>query len=405
MSRYQAPQGFKFDSQTGLYYSCILAADMAGNQSQVVTWFNAESGQYSQNVYPLSAQYQRSVSPQVNRSASPSINSPVSTQAKRPAPPPIHRGEFRGTAGNVSKASGYSSANRRQIITSELRDKGKVAMGRASEGIKGATAGISAQMAENARRNAKQEGLAYIAVDKNGNQTEPHFFRKLFYAAKRFINNAPWWLILAVVGVFFIIDVIRTLIWGFDVQQFFPLILIFLFPAIPCTIMHFRDMKHKYGVKFKETIPTIPLALCGMLSVFPAVCLSFSLPLILLFEGPAPLSVFLWYLCMALASFFMYLIVKRRFKKYNLPVFELRMTMVLLSLISVIAGIAALWAIAVVMIIALVLFLIPMLLDASATPSTSTTSTYETHTEGYDQWGNKVYDSRYDGDFDTWANS
>ena len=101
----------------------------------------------------------------------------------------------------------------------------------------------------------------------------------------------------------------------------------------------------------------------------------------------------------------MYLIVKRRFRKYDLPVFELKMTMVLLSLISVIAGIAALWAIAIVMVIALVLFLIPMLLEASATPSTSLTNTYESHTEGYDQWGNKVYDSRYDGDFDTWANS
>ncbi len=427
MAYYQVPQDYQFDPQTGLYYSQIIASDVSGNQSQIVTWFNADTGQYSQNVYPISpsqaqqsqAQYSPAQQSQAQYSSvkqssaqqsfvqQPSMRQSSaqqsSMQRKRPAPPPINR--------SIVGASDNQSQKRREV-TEELKSKGRAlgnkgreAMSRAGEGIKVATAGIGAQMAENARMNAENEGLAYTAVDKDGNTVEPGFFRNIFYIVKRFINNAPWWLLLAIVGGCLVLDSIRALIWGFDVSNFLPLILFLLFPAIPCTIMHFRDMKNKYGVKFKETIPTIPLALCGMLSVFPAVCISFDLSLIALFEGPGPLGVILWYVCIALSTGIMYLVVKRRFNKYGLPFFELRITIVLLAFISVLAGIAALWAILIVMLVALVLFLIPMLLEAGSTPSTSTSSYTESHTEGYDQWGNKVYDSRYDGDFDTWANS
>ena len=450
MTNYQAPQGYQFDPQTGLYYTQVLASDTLGNQSQVVTWFNAETGEYSQNVYPVAPQPVVQESPsqfaqqtQVRETEPWNLQQnttvrgmqqdiPMLVQRKRPSPPPVSRsavsavagGASGVTAGSAARASGgvqrqlrdpqaaAMRAQKRREVSEDIKnkgrvlgDKGRVAMNRAGEGLKGATAGIGAQMAENARMNAASEGLAYTAMDKDGNVVETGFFRNVFYNVKRFINNAPWWLLAAIVGGCLVIDSIRALIWGFDISNFLPLILLLLFPAIPCSVMHFKDMKNKYGVKFKETIPTIPLALCGMLSVFPAVCISFDLSLIALFEGPGPLGVILWYICISLSAAIMYLVVRRRFRKYNLPVFELRITIVLLAFISVLAGIAALWAILIVMIVALVLFLIPMLLEAGSTPSTSTSSYTESHTEGYDQWGNKVYDSRYDGDFDTWANS
>ncbi|MCR4656701.1 MAG: hypothetical protein K5770_10795 [Lachnospiraceae bacterium] len=51
--KYNIPEGFVLDQNTGLYYSQIIAEDAEGRRSQVVTWFDAESGQYHQEIYPM----------------------------------------------------------------------------------------------------------------------------------------------------------------------------------------------------------------------------------------------------------------------------------------------------------------------------------------------------------------
>ncbi|MBO4808627.1 MAG: hypothetical protein J5537_06250 [Lachnospiraceae bacterium] len=53
MAKYQAPEGYLLDSNTGLYYTQIIAEDEKGAKSQVVTWFNADTGEYRQDVYPI----------------------------------------------------------------------------------------------------------------------------------------------------------------------------------------------------------------------------------------------------------------------------------------------------------------------------------------------------------------
>ena len=53
MAKYQAPEGYVLDSNTGLYYTQVIGEDAAGNKSQVVTWFNADTGEYRQDVYPV----------------------------------------------------------------------------------------------------------------------------------------------------------------------------------------------------------------------------------------------------------------------------------------------------------------------------------------------------------------
>lgn len=59
MDNYAAPEGYIYDKNTGLYYTQIIAVDEQGNQSQVVNWFNPETGEYTQNVYPIDFDDQR----------------------------------------------------------------------------------------------------------------------------------------------------------------------------------------------------------------------------------------------------------------------------------------------------------------------------------------------------------
>ena len=53
MAKYQAPEGYVLDPNTGLYYTQVIAEDDNGAKSQVVTWFNADTGEYRQDVYPI----------------------------------------------------------------------------------------------------------------------------------------------------------------------------------------------------------------------------------------------------------------------------------------------------------------------------------------------------------------
>ena len=73
MAKYQAPEGYVLDPGTGLYYTQVIAEDVSGNKSQVVTWFNADTGEYRQDVYPI----------QGGANTAP----PVSNSGLLPAPP------------------------------------------------------------------------------------------------------------------------------------------------------------------------------------------------------------------------------------------------------------------------------------------------------------------------------
>ena len=47
------PEGYIYDENSGLYYTQIIATDENGTESQIVTWFDTQSGEYSQEVYPI----------------------------------------------------------------------------------------------------------------------------------------------------------------------------------------------------------------------------------------------------------------------------------------------------------------------------------------------------------------
>ena len=54
--RFDPPEGYILDTATGLYYTQIIAKDADEKISQVVTWFDAETGEYRQEIYPVDLQ-------------------------------------------------------------------------------------------------------------------------------------------------------------------------------------------------------------------------------------------------------------------------------------------------------------------------------------------------------------
>ena len=53
MANFEIPAGFIKDENTGLYYSQTIDTDASGRQVQNVTWFNSETGEYNNVVYPI----------------------------------------------------------------------------------------------------------------------------------------------------------------------------------------------------------------------------------------------------------------------------------------------------------------------------------------------------------------
>ena len=53
MANFEIPAGFIKDENTGLYYSQKIETDTSGRQVQNVTWFNADTGEYNNVVYPI----------------------------------------------------------------------------------------------------------------------------------------------------------------------------------------------------------------------------------------------------------------------------------------------------------------------------------------------------------------
>ena len=53
MEKYYSPEGYILDVNTGLYYSQVIAEGADGVEVRCVTWFNADTGEYSQYEYPM----------------------------------------------------------------------------------------------------------------------------------------------------------------------------------------------------------------------------------------------------------------------------------------------------------------------------------------------------------------
>ena len=53
VEKYYSPEGFAKDENCGLYYHMVMGTDESGVAIQNVTWFNAETGEYSYYQYPV----------------------------------------------------------------------------------------------------------------------------------------------------------------------------------------------------------------------------------------------------------------------------------------------------------------------------------------------------------------
>lgn len=51
--RYNPPEGFAYDDVSGLFYSQTMQNDGKGGKVQVVTWFDSNSGNFSEQSYPV----------------------------------------------------------------------------------------------------------------------------------------------------------------------------------------------------------------------------------------------------------------------------------------------------------------------------------------------------------------
>ena len=52
MATYQPPVGYEYDPNTGLYFNQVRAVDENGQNVRVITWFNADTGEYTRDIYP-----------------------------------------------------------------------------------------------------------------------------------------------------------------------------------------------------------------------------------------------------------------------------------------------------------------------------------------------------------------
>ena len=397
MALYNPPDGYLYDSNSGLYYSQVVAQDEMGNISQIVTWFDANTGQYSQNVYP------------VQGTAVSSSTTHANGDARRTSTP-------RGTSNSADKQHSESTRRNRELYAraitqgkdvserakrqgKELGTRAKVYADRAGKNMRREVSNINSTIKSNARANAKHAGVAYTYINANLMPDEPNFMWNIFFKVKEYMNNSPLWLKIVVCLIIAVLDIIRITIVGFDNESSAPVFMILAFVAIPFGVMDFIDLKRKYGVPLKQLQPSFALVICGSLMIAPAfygnAVFVRTFKKIWAMSGPAPIII--WYV-MAVAAFaIMTLAMSRKFRKYNVPKVELMMTVTVMTLLSFFVGILTLWAILIVVMIAIVLFFVPMLFQAGMSSGQSYTATHkEEYVEGYDYFGNKVYDSRYD---------
>ena len=70
MAKYKAPEGYLFSEESGLYYSQIIAKDENGKTNQIVTWFNADTGEYTRQIYPIEGEVKQENTENTNKESS-----------------------------------------------------------------------------------------------------------------------------------------------------------------------------------------------------------------------------------------------------------------------------------------------------------------------------------------------
>lgn len=346
MANYLPPEGYEFDSNSGLYYTQVIANDAAGNQVQVVTWFNTESGEYTQNTYPIQGS-------QVAQTVTP--------------------------AGFAGKAAAFSREGAPEV-KQDLFEKAKGIFSKASEDLRNATAGISTGYEDAA---VGEDAYAFYAYDKNGNPKEPGIIRKLLYAFKKFVNKCPLWLKFAPLMVLMLIDIIVAVAKP-DETQDFRSSLFLGFICIPFLIVHLIDLKRKYGAKPLMVVRPIVLCIIGILMMPSVIAVSFGLMKDAWLQ-PGLVPVFLWYFVVAIAYVMTYFMVKGRFAKIGLPTVELWTTAILVGMGAMWIGVLAMWIIALIIFVVTFVIIGPFVLKMALSEPTYVDSKGRV----YDQFGSR----------------
>ena len=374
MANFLPPEGYEFDQNSGLYYTQVIANDSAGNQVQVVTWFNAESGEYTQNTYPIEGS-------QLAQSATPSGYVGKAAAYSTEGAPTVNK--TTAGAGLGGFAANFTSGDLGQKASEfgkGFADKAKGIFGKAGEDLKNATAGMSAGYEDAA---VGEDAYAFYAYDKAGNPKEPGIIRKLLYTFKKFVNKCPLWLKFAPLLVLMLVDIIIAVVKS-DETQDFRCSLFLGFICIPFLIVHFIDLKRKYGAKPLMVVQPVLTCIIGILMMPSVIAVSFGL-MKDTWMAPGLGPVFLWYFIVAIAYVMTYFMVKSRFAKTGLPQVELWTTVILVGMGSMWIGVLAMWIIALVMFVVMFVIVGPIVLKAAVSEPTYV----DQHGRVYDQFGDR----------------
>jgi hypothetical protein len=372
MANYLPPEGYEFDSNSGLYYTQVIANDEAGNQVQVVTWFNADSGEYTQNTYPIQGS-------QVAQTVTPAGYVGKAAAFSRDGAPEVKQAGA-GLGGFASNFNTGDLGAKASEFGKDIAGKAKGIFGKASEDLRNATAGISTGYEDAA---VGEDAYAFYAYDKNGNPKEPGIIRKLLYAFKKFVNKCPLWLKFAPLMVLMLIDIIVAVAKP-DETQDFRSSLFLGFICIPFLIVHLIDLKRKYGAKPLMVVRPIVLCIIGILMMPSVIAVSFGIMKdAWLQPGLAP--VFLWYFVVAIAYVMTYFMVKGRFAKIGLPTVELWTTAILVGMGAMWIGVLAMWIIALIIFVVTFVIIGPFVLKMALSEPTYVDSKGRV----YDQFGSR----------------
>ncbi len=88
MQRYYAPEGFVYDDNTGLYYKSDIVTEENGQQTLWITWFDAQSGEYSQYSYPQESTLPSESDGNNNQQTSTTIENTNNASEAMPKEPP-----------------------------------------------------------------------------------------------------------------------------------------------------------------------------------------------------------------------------------------------------------------------------------------------------------------------------
>ena len=389
MALYTAPPGYEFDQNTGLYYTQVLAEDADGKRSQVVTWFDADTGSYSQNVYPVSEagygdQAEEIPDGYIGKAAGFSRNAPVREYDSRNG----LQEKFEERASAVGRDAAEKVSAFGQGVAGKMSAFGQDAAEKAGGWIRKLQ---EAQQDEDALYYLddsydEEDYYAYTAYDKNGEPMPVGIIRRPLYAVKRFINRCPLWMKFIPLAVLMLIDIILVIIKPEAVSEVRCSVLLG-FIAIPFTIIHLTDLKRKYEAKALMIVQPVLLVVIGLLMMPSVIAVSFGIMKdIWLKPGAGP--VFLWYLCVALGYALTYFMVRKRFQKISLPEAELWITVILIGMASMWVGVLAMWILALVIFVITIVVIVPLMLKFAL--SNDNVVYRDRSGRLYDEFGNRI---------------